>query len=137
MAKIIIHIPPPEFTLTELQQAFDISLETAFLIRRLIWHEFAPEEFIEVAPILQKSDELQLSEPEKILLVVNEFIGGLGLKYLRERSITTRYPYINRGDREKLTLFSIPPTFDLSTLAEVLREYRLIEEEDSPVAPLC
>jgi len=137
VAKIIIHIPPPEFTLTELQQAFDISLETAFLIRRLIWHEFAPEEFIEVAPILQKSDELQLSEPEKILLVVNEFIGGLGLKYLRERSITTRYPYINRGDREKLTLFSIPPTFDLSTLAEVLREYRLIEEEDSPVAPLC
>lgn len=126
MAKILIHIPPAEFTLSELQQAFDISMNTAFLIRRLCWYEFAPEEFSAEVPILKKADELNLSEPERILLVINEFIGGLGLKYLRDRPNFVKFPYIDRGDQSKLTLFYISLTFELSSLAEVLRKYPLI-----------
>lgn len=127
MAKIIIRIPPPDFTLTELQEAFDVSLETAFFIRRLIWYEFAPEEFTEAAPILKKYDELDLSEPEKILLVINEFIGGLGLKYIQDRPKIVRFPYIDRGDRLKPTLLYISMRFKLLSLAVVMEKYRLIE----------
>lgn len=127
MAKIIIHIPPPSYTLEQFQQAFDVSLETAFLIRRLIWYEFPPEDFQEAAPILKDTDKLTLSEEARILLVINEFVGGLGLKYLQNRRKDIRFPYIDRGGQSKLTLFYISPTFKLLSLAEAVEKYRLIE----------
>lgn len=127
MAKIIIHIPPPDFTLTALQEAFGISLETAFLIRRLCWYEVGPEEIPLPTPVLPSGQPL--SREEEILLVINTLVGGQGLHYLQDRHTSVRFPYIGRRDRQQQTLFYISLTFQLASLASVLSKYPLREAE--------
>ncbi len=132
MAKIVIHIPPSDFTLTALQEVFGISLETAFLIRRLCWYDFAPEEIPLKTPFLPLAPGQPLSLEEKILFVINVLVGGQGLRFLRDRYTGYRFPYIDRGDRHKQTFFYLSFTFKLSSLATVLGKHPLQETEHDP-----
>lgn len=114
MPKIII-LPFPNFTLAELQEAFGIGLNTAFLIRRLCWYEFAPGEFEQAAEVLKEAEQLGLSEPERILAVINILVGGMGINYLQDQERGLRFPYIRQADDAKPTLF-YTGTFILRTL---------------------
>lgn len=125
MPRILFQIPPPNFSLTDLQTTFNVSLETAFLIRRLCCRDLAPEDIPESAPILEQAAGLQLSDEERILWVINAWVNGQGLGYLTDRSALVRFPYIDLGDPDKLTLLYLSLQFMLGSVAEVVGRYRL------------
>lgn len=125
MPRIPITIPPPDFSLKDLQTTFNISLEKAFLIRRLCCRDLDPEDIPEALPILEQAAVLQLSDEERILCVINSWVKGNGLKHLTDRSASVKFPYIDQGDPAKPTLIYVSWQFMLANVAEVVERYRL------------